>query len=99
MKPDLIGDSVMLYARHRHGEERPCRHRGPDPDRMSDRGYGGDGFAQSHYCVVNSTTAMAIDSPTADTAAVFDRTPIARRVPAKAMMMGVAVSRPICASV
>jgi hypothetical protein len=37
---------------------------------------------------VNSTTAIAIDSPTANTVAVVDRTPIALSVPAKAMMMG-----------
>ena len=50
------------------------------------------------YCVVNSTTAIAIDNPTANTVAVVDRTPIARSVPAKVMMMGVAVSSPNCAS-
>ena len=50
------------------------------------------------YCVVNSTTAIAIDSPIAHTVSVVDRTPIARNAPAKVMMMGVAVSRPNCAS-
>jgi hypothetical protein len=47
---------------------------------------------------VNEITAIAIDSPTANTIAVVERTPIARSVPAKVMMMGVAVSRPNCRS-
>ena len=35
---------------------------------------------------MKSTTAMAIDSPTANTVAVVDRTPIALSAPAKAMI-------------
>ena len=41
---------------------------------------------------------MATDRPTAEAVAVVDKTPIALRAAAKRMMSGVAVSRPICAS-
>jgi hypothetical protein len=54
--------------------------------------------SERDYCVVNSTTAIAIDSPTAETVAVVERTPIALSAPAKAMMIGVAVNNPNCAS-
>ncbi len=50
------------------------------------------------YCVVNSTTAIATDRPTADAVAAVDSTPILLKAAAKTMMIGVAVSRPSCAS-
>lgn len=58
----------------------------------------GDGGRASTYCVVNSTAAIATERLTADTVATVDNTPIRRSAMAKAMMMGVAVINPICAS-
>lgn len=59
---------------------------------------GCDAFAPDDYCVVKSTTAMATERLTAETVATVDSTPIRRSAIANAMMMGVAVIGPICAS-
>jgi len=50
------------------------------------------------YCVVNSTAAIATERLTAETVATVESTPIRRSAMAKAMMMGVAVISPSCAS-
>lgn len=47
---------------------------------------------------MNNTAAIAMERLTADTVATVDNTPIRRSAMAKAMMMGVAVINPICAS-
>lgn len=47
---------------------------------------------------MNNTVAIATERLTADTAATVDSTPIRRSAMANAMMMGVAVISPICAS-
>ena len=91
---DRLGGQLRLEPARR-GDAVPLILPGIAPDR---RWLVVSSSAVRGYCVVKSTTAIATDRPTADVVAAVDNTPIRLSAMANAMMMGVAVISPICAS-